>query len=81
MNKQYINNKIKTKTFSKFQTFRQKIWNFYNFINKFKKFILKVERTLNNKIKKALYKKILKKKLALIFINIDSNASFKIYKI
>ena len=35
---------------------------------------------LNNKIKKILYKKILKKELVLIFINIDNNISFKVYK-
>ena len=32
-------------------------------------------------MKKALYKKILKKKLALIFMNINNNINFKAYKI
>ena len=31
-------------------------------------------------MKKALYEKTLKKELVLIFMNIDSNASFKVYK-
>ena len=35
---------------------------------------------LDNKIKKVLYKKILKKELALTSIDIDSNANFEAYK-
>ena len=71
---------MRTKTFNKFQIFKQETWNFCNFINKFKKFVLKAEKTLNNKIKKALYKKILKKELVLISMDIDSNTSFEAYR-
>ena len=81
MNKQYINNKIRAKTLNKLQTFRQGTWNFRNFIDEFKRFILETGKILDNKIKKALYKKALKKKLALISMDIDSNTSFEIYKI
>ena len=56
-----MNNKIKTKIFNKFQTFRQKTQNFHNFINEFERLVLKAKKTLNNKIKKTLYKKTLKK--------------------
>ena len=75
-----MDNKIKTKTLNKLQTFRQRTWNFHNFINKFKRLILKAKKILNNKIKKALYEKILKKELILVFINIDNNTNFKAYR-
>ena len=71
---------MKAKVFNKFQTLRQKIRSFRNFIDKFKRLILETEKILNNKIRKTLYKKALKKKLILVSINIDNNASFEVYK-
>ena len=76
-----MDNKIKIKALNKFQIFRQRIRNFRNFINKFKRLVLKTGEMLNNKIKKVLYKKILKKELALISMDIDNNANFEVYRI
>ena len=75
-----MDNEIKTKTLNKLQIFRQRTRSFCNFINKFKKFVLKAEETLDNKIRKTLYKKILKKELVLASMNIDNNINFKTYR-
>ena len=71
-----MDNKIKAKALSKLQTLRQGIRSFCNFIDEFERFVLEAGETLDDKIKKALYKKALKKELVLIFIGIDSNLSF-----
>ena len=71
---------MRTKALNKLQIFRQRTRNFCNFIDEFKRLVLETGKTLDDKIKKALYEKALKKKLALTSIGIDSNTSFEIYK-
>ena len=75
-----MNIEVRVKVFNKLQIFKQKIWNFWNFIDKFDWFILEIKGFLDDKIKKNFYKKGLNNYLIMVILSINNTGIFEVYK-
>ena len=72
--------KARARVLNKLQTFKQGTQNFQNFIDEFNQLILEAKRSLDNEIRRSLYKKALNSCFVMVALSINNTGTFKVYK-